>query len=95
MKRFEELTISQVKKEILFWEQDSESPRDINVCCVGQDTDGLYKQFDGSTCEHFFAVVGIEGMKYWRGYEWDCDEESITASWDGPVCDKVGYEDIP
>ena len=93
MKRFEQLTFKQVKKEILYWEQDGENPKSVEVICAGQDPDSdIYEQGDGTTCEHFFAVVVIDGVKCWKGYEWNCDDEDITSSWDGPVCDEVGYE---
>ena len=93
MKTFEQLTIKQVKKEILYWEQDNENPKSVIVIYIGQCPDSEpYLQGGGTTCEHFFAIVSIDGVKRWKGYEWDCDEEDITASWDGPVCDEVGYE---
>ena len=93
MKLFEQLTFKQVKKGILYWEQDNENPKSIEVICAGQDPDSdIYKQGDGTMCEHFFAVVVIDGVKCWKGYEWNCDNEDITSSWDGPVCDEVGYE---
>lgn len=83
MKTFEQLTIKQVKKEILYREQHNENPKSIEVVCVGQEPDSdPYVQGDGSTCEHFFAVVLIDGVKHCMGYEWDCDDEDITASWD-------------
>ncbi len=69
------------------------NPKSIEVVCVGQDPDSdIYEQGDGTTCEHFFAVVVIDGEKHWKGYEWNCDDEDITSSWDGPVCNEVGYE---
>lgn len=93
MKLFEQLTLKQVKKEILYWEQDNENPKSVEVICAGQDPDtDIYEQGDGTTCEHFFAVVVIDGVKRWKGYEWNCDDEDITSSWNGPVCDEVGYE---
>lgn len=95
MKLFEQLTFKQVKKEILYWEQDNENPKSIEVICIGQDPDGdIYEQGDCTTCEHFFAVVVIDGVKCWKGYEWNCDDEEISASWNGPLCDEVGYEDF-
>lgn len=93
MKRFEQLTFKQVKKEILYWEQDNENPKSVEVVCAGQDPDSdIYEQGDGTTCEHFFAVVVIDGVKRWRGYEWNCDDEEVSSAWNGPVCDEVGYE---
>lgn len=86
MKTFEQLTIKQVKKKILYWEQDNENPKSIEVVCVWQKPDSdPYVQGDGSTCEHFFAVVLIDGVKHCMGYEWDCDDENITGSWDDDV----------
>lgn len=93
MKLFEQLTFKQVKKEILYWEQDNENPKSVEVVCVGQDPDSdIYPQCDFTPCERFFAVVVIDGVKRWRGYEWNCDDEEISSSWNGPVCDEVGYE---
>lgn len=86
MKRFEQLTIKLVKKEILFWEQDNENPKSVEVVCVGQKPDSdIYEQGDGTLCEHFFAVVAIDGVKRRRGYEWDCDHEEISSAWDEPA----------
>lgn len=93
MKRFDKLTISQVKEEILYWEQDNENPKSIEVISVGQNPDAdIYKQGDGSMCERFFAVVVIDGEKYMKGYEWDCDDEDITASWDDDVTSFFGAD---
>ena len=96
MKTFEQLTIKQVKKEILYWEQDKENPKSIEVLSIAQDpSSDLYEQGDGTTCEHFFAVVEIDGVKQWKGYEWNCDEEDITSSWcDRAELEEVGYENI-
>ena len=95
MKLFEQLTFKQVKKEILYWEQDNENPKSIEVVCAGQDPDDdIYEQGDGTMCEHFFAVVVIDGVKRWIGYEWNCDDEEISSACDGPVCDEVGYEEF-
>ena len=86
MKTFEQLTIKQVKKEILYWEQDNENPKSIEVVCVGQNPgEDIYYQGDGEPCEHFFAVVLIDGVSFLKGYEWDCADEDITASWDDDV----------
>lgn len=93
MKLFEQLTFKQVKKEILYWEQDNENPKSVEVVCIGQEPGSdIYEYGDGTMNEHFFAVVVIDGVKCWKGYEWNCDDEEISSSWDGPVCDKVGYE---
>ena len=93
MKRFEQLTFKQVKKEILYWEQDNENPKSIEVVCAGQEPNSvIYEQGDGTMNEHFFAVVVIDGVKCWKGYEWNCDDEEISSAWDGPVCDEVGFE---
>lgn len=82
MKRFEELTIKQVKKEILYFEQDNENPKSVIVICIGQSPDSEpYLQGDGTTCEHFFANVLIDGEPCSMGYEWNCDDEEITSSW--------------
>lgn len=90
MKRFEKLTFNQVKKEILYWEQDNENPKSIKVVCVGQDPDSdFYEQGDGTMNEHFFAVVVIDGEKYWKGYEWNCDDEEISTGWDEPDGDLI------
>ena len=35
MKRLEQPTFKQVKKEILFWEQDNENPKSVKVVCAG------------------------------------------------------------
>lgn len=83
MKQFEQLTFKQVKKEILYWEHDNENPKSIEVICVGQDPDrNFYEQGDGSMNEQFFALVVIDGEKYWKYYEWNCTDEEISTGWD-------------
>lgn len=83
MKSFENLTIKQVKKEILAWEYDKENPQKIEVITIGQDPDeDCYEQGDGHLCEQFFAEIMIDDEPITRGYEWDMEEESITSSFD-------------
>ena len=83
MKSFENLTIKQVKKEILAWEYDKENPQKIEVITIGQDPDAdCYEQGDGHLCEQFYAEVMINDEVVNRGYEWDWEEETITSSFD-------------
>jgi len=83
MKRFEDLTIKQVKKEILAWEYDKENPQKIEVITIGQDPDeDCYEQGDGHQCEQFYAEVMINDEVVNHGYEWDLEEETITSSFD-------------
>jgi len=83
MKRFEELTIKQVKKEILYFEQDNENPKSIIVISIGlAPFKECYTQDNGMVCEHFYANVLIGEEPCSIGYEWNCDLESITASFD-------------
>lgn len=83
MKSFENLTIKQVKKEILAWEYDNENPQKIEVITIGQDPDAdCYEQGDGHLCEQFYAEVMINDEVVSRGYEWDLEEETITSSFD-------------
>jgi len=83
MKRFEDLTIKQVKKEILAWEYDAIEPKSITVQDIYvEDDNEVYKQGDGSECERFSAIVfiGSERKRIW--YEWNITNEEISSSWD-------------
>lgn len=83
MKRFEDMTIKQVKKEITRWEQNGDKSKSIDVVSIKLHPGGeVYKQGNGDTCEHFYAdvVIGEEVVTN-RGYEWDCDDEEISSSW--------------
>lgn len=87
MKKFEQLTIKQVKKEIIAWETDmGTEPKRVEV--IGVVWDPMlepYEQGDGLTCEQFRAGVIIDGKLTTRCYEWCCDEEDITSEWDADV----------
>ena len=94
MKSFENLTIKQVKKEILAWEYDKENPQTIQVITIGQDPDAdCYEQGDGHLCEQFYAEVMINDEVVNRGYEWDWEEETITSSFDPSQDDDDDDED--
>ena len=94
MKSFENLTIKQVKKEILAWEYDKENPQKIEVITIGQDPDAdCYEQGDGHLCEQFYAEVMINDEVVNRGYEWDWEEETITSSFDPSQDDDDDDED--
>ena len=92
MKTFEQLTIRQVKKEIIAWETDmGREPKSVEVNSigqhpVGQDPDAnIYTDGNGDTMEYFFANIFIDGIEMMRYYVWDCDEEDIvSASCDDP-----------
>lgn len=89
MKRFEQLTIRQIKKEIIAWETEmGREPKTVEVVSVGQHStseeidaniymDGPY---DNITMEFFFARIIIDGEEMMRYYVWNCDEEEIYIS---------------
>lgn len=87
MKRFEDLTIKQVKKEIVYWETNKGTEaKTIVVHSISQDPDeDMYEQGDGHWCEQFYATVEINDELFKRGYEWDTESEDILSSW--------GYEE--
>lgn len=92
MKRFEQLTIKQVKKEIIAWETEmGRESKTVKVICVGQgstaeDIDAnIYTDGNGATMEEFFAVVVVDGEEKVQHYLWDCDDEEIyTGDNDDP-----------
>ena len=89
MKQFEQLTIKQVKKEIIAWETEmGREPKSVEVLSVGQhstaeDIDAnIYTDDNGATMEYFFARVVIDGEERTRYYVWDCDDEEIYTGLD-------------
>lgn len=92
MKKFEQLTIKQVKKEIIAWETEmGREPKTVEVVSIGQHPDAdIYKQGDDTLCEHFFACVIIDGEEKKCFYEWNLDDEEVDASSDE---DPLEYED--
>lgn len=84
MKTFENLTIKQVKKEIIAWETNMGSEaKTVEVIAIGQDPDSdMYEQGDGHLCEQFYAEVMIDDQYVKRTYEWDCEEENINTGFD-------------
>ena len=96
MKQFEQLTIKQVKKEIIAWETEMGSkPKAVEVVSIGQHPDAdIYKQGDDTLCEYFFANVIIDGEEKKRFYQWNLDDEEVdTASDEGPLEDDDGGDD--
>ena len=87
MKTFENLTIKQVKKEIIAWETSmGTEAKTVEVVNIGQDPDDdMYEQGDGHICEQFYAELIIDDEPVKRCYEWDTEEESI-------ICD-MGSDD--
>lgn len=84
MKTFENLTIKQVKKEIIAWETNMGSEaKKVEVLSIGQDPDeDLYEQGDGHLCEQFYAEVIIDDQYVKRTYEWDCEDADINTGFD-------------
>ena len=84
MKRFEDLTIKQVKKEIVYWETNNGTEaKTVKVFAIGQDPDeDMYEQGDGHWCEQFHADVEIDGEMVTRTYEWDTESEDINTGFD-------------
>ena len=84
MKTFENLTIKQVKKEIIAWETSMGSEaKTVEVITIGQDPDeDMYEQGSGHLCERFYAKIMVNDEPKNRGYEWDTEEEDITSAWD-------------
>ena len=89
MKQLEQLTIKQVKKEIIAWETEmGREPKSVEVISIGQHSTAwnpdanIYMDGDGSTMEYFFANVIIDGEERMRYYVWDCDDEDIYTGTD-------------
>ena len=84
MKTFEQLTIKQVKKEIIAWETEmGTEAKKVEVISVGQHPDAdIYKQGDDTLCELFFANVIIGGEEKKRFYQWSLDDEEVDAASD-------------
>ena len=101
MKKFEQLTIKRVKKEIIAWETEmGREPKSVEVIYIGQNPDEeLYEQDDGTFCEQFYAHVVIDGEEMTRYYEWNCTDEEISASSDEDShendCDNNNDEQLP
>lgn len=98
MKTFEQLTIKQVKKEIIAWETEMGSkPKTVEVVSIGQYPDvDIYKQGDDTLCEHFFANVIIDGEEKKRFYQWNLDDEEVDASSDeDPLEDEDDDNNLP
>lgn len=83
MKRFEDLTIKQVKKEIVYWETNhGTETKTIVVHSISQDPDeDMYQQGNEHWCEQFYATVEINDELFKLGYEWDTESEDILSSW--------------
>ena len=79
MKTFENLTVKQVWKEIVYWETGMGSQaRTVEVVNIGQTPDDRPYDVDGHTCEQFRAAVKVDGKTIARIYEWDRDDEEIS-----------------
>lgn len=82
MKTFEQLTIKQVWKEIVYWETGMGSQaKTVEVASVGQKPDNRPYKVDGHACEEFRATVKVDGKIVARCYEWDRDDEGISLGW--------------
>lgn len=82
MKRVEDLTIKQVKKEIVYWEtENGKKAKTIVVHSISQDPDeDMYQQGNGHWCEQFYATVEINDEMLKRNYEWDTENEDIISA---------------
>ena len=79
MKQFEQLTIKQVKKEIIYWETgEGSQAKTVEVVSIGQSPDDTPYKVDDHTCEMFHATVKVDGKTIARHYEWDRDDEEIS-----------------
>ena len=81
MRRIENLTIKQIKKEVLAWEYNPREPKSIKVTDIYVDDDNeVFQNGYGHDSEMFYCTIVTNTAELHMGYEWDIINEEIVSA---------------
>lgn len=77
-----EMSINDIKKEILVYESQEERPKDLKITQIVIDPYTQEYINEGDFCVPFQATLRKSGIEITRMYEWNADKMCITYSTD-------------